>query len=135
RTNPRFGEQALRANLRLAETVKEIAAEKGVTPAQLALAWVLAQGDDIVPIPGTKRVRYLEENMGALSVTLTARDLKNIAARRARGISGSSRFAESKCRKFLCSSAHFDGSRCKKIHGAHRDQTENVAAIAKLTWL
>src|SRR6266567_5365895 len=81
RTNPRFGEQALRANLRLAETVKEIAAKKGVTPAQLALAWVLAQGEDIVPIPGTKRVRYLEENMGALSVTLTARDLKNIAAR------------------------------------------------------
>ena len=81
RTNPRFGEQALRANLRLAETVKEIAAEKGVTPAQLALAWVLAQGEDIVPIPGTKRVRYLEENMGALKVTLTASDLKNIAAR------------------------------------------------------
>ena len=81
RTNPRFGEKALRANLRLAETVKEIAAEKGVTPAQLALAWVLAQGDDIVPIPGTKRVRYLEENMGALKVTLTASDLKNIAAR------------------------------------------------------
>ena len=81
RTNPRFGEQALRANLRLAETVKEIAAEKGVTPAQLALAWVLAQGDDIVPIPGTKRVRYLEENMGALKVTLTASDLKNIATR------------------------------------------------------
>jgi aryl-alcohol dehydrogenase-like predicted oxidoreductase len=81
RTNPRFGEQALRANLRLAETVKEIAAEKGVTPAQLALAWVLAQGEDIVPIPGTKRVRYLEENMGALKVTLTVSDLKNIAAR------------------------------------------------------
>jgi len=81
RTNPRFGEQALRANLRLAETVKEIAAEKGVAPAQLALAWVLAQGEDIVPIPGTKRVRYLEENMGALKVTLTASDLKNIAAR------------------------------------------------------
>jgi aryl-alcohol dehydrogenase-like predicted oxidoreductase len=81
RTNPRFGEQALRANLRLAETVKEIGAEKGVTPAQLALAWVLTQGDDIVPIPGTKRVRYLEENMGALKVTLTASDLKNIAAR------------------------------------------------------
>ena len=81
RTNPRFGEQALRANLRLAEMVKEIAAEKGVTPAQLALAWVLAQGDDILPIPGTKRVRYLEENMGALNVTLTASDLKNIAAR------------------------------------------------------
>src|SRR5438445_11483964 len=81
RTNPRFGEQALRANLRLAETVKEIAAEKGVTPAQLALAWVLAQGKDLIPIPGTKRVRYLEENMGALNVKLTERDLSEIAAR------------------------------------------------------
>src|SRR6266481_6350154 len=58
---PRFGEQALQANLKLATAVKELANEKGVTPAQLALAWVLAQGKDIVPIPGTKRVRYLEE--------------------------------------------------------------------------
>ena len=81
RTNPRFGEEALPANLKLAETVKGLAQEKGVTPAQLALAWVLAQGKDIVPIPGTKRVRYLEENMGALKVTLTESDLKNIAAR------------------------------------------------------
>ena len=81
RTNPRFGEEALPANLKLAETVKGLAQEKGVTPAQLALAWVLAQGKDIVPIPGTKRVRYLEENMGTLKVTLTESDLKNIAAR------------------------------------------------------
>jgi aryl-alcohol dehydrogenase-like predicted oxidoreductase len=84
RTNPRFGEEALQANLKLAETVKDLAKEKGVTPAQLALAWVLAQGKDIVPIPGTKRVRYLEENMGALKVTLTESDLKNIAARLAK---------------------------------------------------
>src|SRR6266478_87549 len=82
RTNyPRFQEQALQANLKLATAVKELAAEKGVTPAQLALAWVLAQGKDVVPIPGTKRVRYLEENMGALNVRLTAAELKNIAAR------------------------------------------------------
>ncbi len=82
RTNyPRFEEQALQANLKLATAVKELAAEKGVTPAQLALAWVLAQGNDLVPIPGTKRVRYLEENMGALNVTLSPADLKRIEAR------------------------------------------------------
>jgi aryl-alcohol dehydrogenase-like predicted oxidoreductase len=81
RTNPRFGEQALQQNLKLAEAVKELASEKGVTPAQLALAWVLSEGKDVVPIPGTKRVRYLEENMGALRVTLTESDRKNIAER------------------------------------------------------
>jgi aryl-alcohol dehydrogenase-like predicted oxidoreductase len=82
RTNyPRFEEQALQANLKLATAVKDLAAEKGVTPAQLALAWVLAQGKDLVPIPGTKRVRYLEENMGALNVTLSPADLKRIEER------------------------------------------------------
>jgi aryl-alcohol dehydrogenase-like predicted oxidoreductase len=82
RTNyPRFQEEALQANLKLAEAVKEIANEKGISPAQLALAWVLAQGQDMVPIPGTKRVRYLEDNMGALNVGLSEADLKKIAAR------------------------------------------------------
>jgi len=81
RTNPRFGEKALQANLRLVDTVKELASKKGSTPAQLALAWVLAQGNDLVPIPGTKRVRYLEENMGALNVKLTESDLKEIKSR------------------------------------------------------
>lgn len=81
RTNPRFGEQAIQANLQLAAAVKELAAEKGVTPAQLALAWVLAQGNDVVPIPGTKRLRYLEDNMGALNVNLTESDRKKIADR------------------------------------------------------
>jgi aryl-alcohol dehydrogenase-like predicted oxidoreductase len=81
RTNPRFGEKALRANLKLADTVKELASKKGSTPAQLALAWALAQGNDMVPIPGTKRVRYLEENMGALKVKLTESDLKEINTR------------------------------------------------------
>src|SRR4030081_1969637 len=70
RTNPRFGEKALQANLRLVDTVKELASKKGSTPARLTLAWVLAQGNDLVPIPGTKRVRYLEENMGALDIKL-----------------------------------------------------------------
>jgi aryl-alcohol dehydrogenase-like predicted oxidoreductase len=82
RTNyPRFQEQALQANLKLATAVKELAAEKSITPAQLALAWVLAQGKDLVPIPGTKRIRYLEENMGSLNVTLSPSDLKRIEAR------------------------------------------------------
>jgi aryl-alcohol dehydrogenase-like predicted oxidoreductase len=81
RTNPRFGAKALQANLKLAETVRELAGKKGATPAQLALAWVLAQGNDLIPIPGTKRVRYLEDNMGALNVKLTETDLKEIAAR------------------------------------------------------
>jgi aryl-alcohol dehydrogenase-like predicted oxidoreductase len=82
RTNyPRFQQEALQANLKLAAAVKELAAEKGITPAQLALAWILAQGEDMVPIPGTKRVRYLEDNMGALKVKLTAADLKKISAK------------------------------------------------------
>jgi aryl-alcohol dehydrogenase-like predicted oxidoreductase len=81
RTNPRFGEKALQENLKLAEAVKELAREKGVTPAQLALAWVLAQGEDVVPIPGTKRLRYLEDNMGALRVNLTESERKKIAER------------------------------------------------------
>jgi aryl-alcohol dehydrogenase-like predicted oxidoreductase len=81
RTNPRFGEKALQENLKLAAAVKELAKEKGATPAQLALAWVLAQGEDVVPIPGTKRVRYLEDNMGALRVKLAESDRKKIAER------------------------------------------------------
>ena len=81
RTNPRFIEKALQENLKLAETVKQIAREKGVTPAQLALAWVLAQGKDMIPIPGTKHIRYLEDNMGALEVKLTEADRRNIAER------------------------------------------------------
>ena len=67
-------------NLDLVEQVRKLAADKGCTPGQLALAWVLAQGDDVVPIPGTKRVKYLEENAGALDVTLTAADLATIDA-------------------------------------------------------
>jgi aryl-alcohol dehydrogenase-like predicted oxidoreductase len=72
---PRFQGEALDANLALVEQVGSIAAEKGCTPGQLALAWVLAQGDDVAPIPGTKRVRYLEENVAATQVELSADDL------------------------------------------------------------
>ncbi|GHG92287.1 aldo/keto reductase [Streptomyces rubradiris] len=80
RTNPRFTDANLAANLRLAEKVKEIAAEKDVTPAQLAIAWVLAQGEDLVPIPGTKRRTYLEQNAAAADIELTAQDLARIDA-------------------------------------------------------
>ena len=78
KANPRFQGDALDANLALVEKVKELADQKGCTPGQLALAWVLAQGDDVVPIPGTKRVRYLEENVGAADVELTADDLASL---------------------------------------------------------
>ena len=80
RNGPRFTGDNLDANLALAAKVEELAAEKGVTPAQLALAWVLAQGDDIVPIPGTKRRSYLEQNAAAVDVELTEDDLERIDA-------------------------------------------------------
>jgi aryl-alcohol dehydrogenase-like predicted oxidoreductase len=78
RRGPRFTGENLKANLELAAKVEEIASEKGITPAQLALAWVLAQGEDVVPIPGTKRRKYLEENAAAVDVELTADDLARI---------------------------------------------------------
>ena len=81
RTNPRFAQEALQANSRLAEIVKDLAARKGCTPAHFALAWVLAQGNDMIPIPGTKHVRYLEDNMGALAVQLTEQDLSETDVR------------------------------------------------------
>jgi aryl-alcohol dehydrogenase-like predicted oxidoreductase len=80
RGNPRFQGDNFDANLSLAQTVRDLAAAKGCTPAQLALAWVLAQGEHIVPIPGTKRRTYLEENVGALDVALTPADLAAIDA-------------------------------------------------------
>jgi aryl-alcohol dehydrogenase-like predicted oxidoreductase len=80
RTGPRFTGENLDANLALAAKVAGIAEEKGITPAQLALAWVLAQGDDLVPIPGTKRRRYVEENAAAADVELTQEELDRIDA-------------------------------------------------------
>ncbi|MEO5661902.1 MAG: aldo/keto reductase [Nocardioides sp.] len=77
---PRLNGEGLEANLVLVDKVRRIAEDKGCTPGQLALAWVLAQGDDVVPIPGTKRVKYLEENVGALDVELTADDLAALDA-------------------------------------------------------
>jgi aryl-alcohol dehydrogenase-like predicted oxidoreductase len=80
RHGPRFTGENLDANLKLAAKVAEIAEEKGITPAQLALAWVLAQGEDVVPIPGTKRREYLEQNAGAADVELIGEDLARIEA-------------------------------------------------------
>lgn len=78
RRNPRFQGENFNRNLELVKAVEKIAAERGILPAQLALAWVLAQGDDIVPIPGTKRVKYLEQNVAAAAVELTGEDLRRI---------------------------------------------------------
>ena len=91
---PRFSEENFRQNLELAERVREIAGEKGATPGQLALAWLLAQGDDIVPIPGTKRRKYLEENAGAVDVTLTGEDLRRIEEAIPRGSAAGERYSE-----------------------------------------
>ncbi len=79
RTLPRFNGEALTKNLSLVETLKALAAERGATPAQLALAWLLHQGQDIVPIPGTTKLSRLEENLGAVEIVLSAADLKAIA--------------------------------------------------------
>jgi len=78
RTTPRFQGENFERNLELVKRVEEIAREKHCTPAQLALAWVLAQGNNIVPIPGTKRRKYLQENIGAVEVMLSAEDLERI---------------------------------------------------------
>jgi aryl-alcohol dehydrogenase-like predicted oxidoreductase len=78
RSSPRFQDENFQKNLDLLRRVEEVAREKGCKPSQLALAWVLAQGNDIVPIPGTKRRTYLEENIGALNLELTANDLRRI---------------------------------------------------------
>ena len=78
KTTPRFQGENFQRNLEIVKRVEEIAREKRCTPAQLALAWVLAEGEDIVPIPGTKRRKYLQENIGALDVDLTSKDLERI---------------------------------------------------------
>jgi aryl-alcohol dehydrogenase-like predicted oxidoreductase len=79
RSNPRFAQEALEANLRLVDAVRQLADEKDVSPGQLALAWVSAQGDDVVPIPGTKRRTYLEQNAAAREIELTGDDLDRLA--------------------------------------------------------
>lgn len=91
---PRFQGENFARNLQLVDLVNEIAAAKGVTPSQLALAWLLAQGDDIVPIPGTKRRAYLEENTGATSITLTPDELARIEEISPNGAAAGNRVAD-----------------------------------------
>jgi aryl-alcohol dehydrogenase-like predicted oxidoreductase len=92
RNSPRFQGENFQKNLDLVHRIEQIAREKGCTPAQLALAWVLAQGDDVVPIPGTKRRKYLEENVGALGVNLTDDDLRRIDEVAPRGVASGPRY-------------------------------------------
>jgi len=94
RSSPRFQGENLQRNLDLVHKVEEIAKEKGCRPSQLALAWVLAQGEDIVPIPGTKRRKYLEENVGALNVKLTNEDWHRIEEVFPRGAASGQRYPE-----------------------------------------
>jgi aryl-alcohol dehydrogenase-like predicted oxidoreductase len=94
RNNPRFQGENFYKNLELVKKVEEIAKEKGVNAAQLALAWVLAQGDDIVPIPGTKRVKYLKENIAATEIKLTEEDLKRLDEVAPKGVTAGTRYPD-----------------------------------------
>jgi aryl-alcohol dehydrogenase-like predicted oxidoreductase len=94
RQAPRFQGENFQRNLDLVKRIEEIAAKKGCQPSQLALAWVLAQGEDIVPIPGTKRRKYLEENAGALNVQLSAEDLRLIEEAASKGATAGDRYPE-----------------------------------------
>jgi len=94
RHHPRFEGENFKRNLHLAEAVRQIAEEIGCTPAQLALAWVLAQGKDIVPIPGTKHARYLEENLGAVDVHLTVEHLRRLDEAFPVGVTAGERYPE-----------------------------------------
>jgi len=94
RQHPRFQDRNFEHNLALIRRIEEIAKEKGVKPGQLVLAWLLAQGDDIIPIPGTKRRPYLEENLGALGIPLTASDRERIDEAMPPGAAAGSRYPE-----------------------------------------
>jgi aryl-alcohol dehydrogenase-like predicted oxidoreductase len=94
RFSPRFQGENFQKNLDLVAKISEIAAEKNATPAQLALAWVLAQGDDIAPIPGTKRRKYLEQNLAAAEIKLTKQDLARINEVAPHGAAAGARYPE-----------------------------------------
>jgi aryl-alcohol dehydrogenase-like predicted oxidoreductase len=94
RTTPRFQGENFARNLELVHRIAQIAAQKGCTPAQLALAWVSSQGEDIVPIPGSSRRKHLEENLGALAITLEQNDLARINDVAPRGAAAGNRYAE-----------------------------------------
>ncbi|HBI42410.1 MAG TPA: aldo/keto reductase [Planctomycetales bacterium] len=98
RQSPRFQGENFTKNIDLVKRVEEVAAKKGCTSSQLALAWVLAQGDDIVPIPGTKRRKYLEENLAALEIKLTPEDLTRIDEVAPKGAASGTRYPESMMR-------------------------------------
>jgi aryl-alcohol dehydrogenase-like predicted oxidoreductase len=99
RTSPRFQQQNLERNLELQRRVEELAKQKNCTPAQLSLAWLLAQGKDVVPIPGTKRQKYLEENAAAVNIKLTADDLARIEKIAPRGVAAGERYSEPAMRR------------------------------------
>lgn len=92
--SPRFQGDNFYRNLRLVERIQEMAREKGVTPAQLALAWVLARGEDVVPIPGTKRRKYLEENVAAAAIRLSPEDMARIEEVAPKGVAAGERYPE-----------------------------------------
>jgi aryl-alcohol dehydrogenase-like predicted oxidoreductase len=94
RSSPRFQGENFQKNLDLVGHIESVARQKQCTPSQLALAWLLARGNDIVPIPGTKRVAYLEENVGALDVSLSPADLARIDAIAPRGVASGARYPE-----------------------------------------
>ena len=94
RLSPRFQGDNFARNLKLVKRVEAIAKEKGCTPAQLTLAWVLAQGEDVIPIPGTKRRSYLEDNAAAVNLTLTAQELRRLEEVAPRGAASGSRYPE-----------------------------------------
>jgi aryl-alcohol dehydrogenase-like predicted oxidoreductase len=94
KNHPRFQGENFQRNLDLVAEVDQIASEKGATPGQLALAWVLARGEDVVPIPGTTRAAHLEENVGALDVELTQDDLERLEAAFPRGATAGARYAD-----------------------------------------
>ena len=94
RTHPRFQGENFEKNLKLADHIRDLAREKGCTPAQLALAWVMAQGEDVVPIPGTKRRAYLDDNAGAVNVTLTAGELRRVDEVLPKGVTAGLRYPQ-----------------------------------------
>jgi aryl-alcohol dehydrogenase-like predicted oxidoreductase len=98
-THPRFQSENLAKNLQIIEKVEKLASEKGCTPAQLALAWVLAQGNDVVPIPGTKKVQYLRENVKAITINLTSEEIQRIGESLPKGVAAGERYAASQMQR------------------------------------
>jgi aryl-alcohol dehydrogenase-like predicted oxidoreductase len=126
RLTPRFQEANFAHNLALVEAVEELARARGCTPAQLALAWLLAQGEDIVPIPGTKRRHWLEDNVGAVDVVLTAEDLARIDRAVPRGAAAGARYPEASLRAL---DRGIRGLRRRRRQRRCRDVTRSLAIV------